>query len=107
MMPTFAAWANSRSISLYDEYLPLLRLDVAKYVEETRRRDPEEEEGRPRRTWRRLPNTRRIGREEMVPRRSSWMFTWTYPGSEGALGETRGTGGRWTVVAFPRKSPTR
>ena len=33
-------------LKLYDEYLPLLRLDVAKYVEETRRRDPEEEEGR-------------------------------------------------------------
>ena len=58
-------------LKLYDEYLPLLRLDVAKYVEETRRRDPEEEEGRLAAYLAEIAEheTQLARVEEMVPRR--------------------------------------
>ena len=58
-------------LKLYDEYLPLLRLDVAKYVEETRRRDPEEEEGRLTAYLAEIAEheTQLARVEEMVPRR--------------------------------------
>ena len=100
-------------LKLYDEYLPLLRLDVAKYVEETRRRDPEEEEGRLAAYLAEIAEheTQLARVEEMVPRRIVvGCFHVDVSEVRKALWEKRGTGGEGETArgGVPReKSPTR